>query len=39
MKKSMMHTETQLSHSYNRLILAVAAVLGFDLWSTDVNQA
>jgi hypothetical protein len=39
MKKSMVHTSTQLSHSSTRLILAVAAVLGFDLWSTDVNQA
>jgi Reverse transcriptase (RNA-dependent DNA polymerase) len=39
MKKSMMHTATQLSYSFNRLILAVAAVLGFDVWSTDVNQA
>jgi hypothetical protein len=38
-KQSMVHTATQLSHSFTRLILAVAAVLGFDVWSTDVNQA
>jgi hypothetical protein len=37
MKKSMVHTATQLSHSSTRLLLAVAAVLGFDVWSTDVN--
>jgi hypothetical protein len=28
-KKSMVHTATQLSHSSTRMILAVAAVLGF----------
>jgi hypothetical protein len=39
MKKSMVHTATQLSLSSTRLILAVAAVIGFDVWSTDVNQA
>jgi Reverse transcriptase (RNA-dependent DNA polymerase) len=39
MKKSMVHTATQLSHLSTRLILAVAAILGFDVWSTDVNQA
>jgi Reverse transcriptase (RNA-dependent DNA polymerase) len=39
MKQSMVHTATQLSHSSTRLILAVAADLGFDVRSTDVNQA
>jgi hypothetical protein len=39
MKKSMVHTATQLSHSSSRLILAVAAILGFKVWSTDVNRA
>lgn len=38
-KKSLIHNSTTLKHQSVRLILALASVFGFDLWSSDVNQA
>jgi Reverse transcriptase (RNA-dependent DNA polymerase) len=38
-KKSLIHNSTTLKHQSVRLTLALASVFGFDLWSSDVNQA
>jgi transposase InsO family protein len=38
-RKSLIHNSTTLKHQSVRLILALASVFGFDLWSSDVNQA
>jgi Reverse transcriptase (RNA-dependent DNA polymerase) len=38
-KKSFIHNSTTLKHQSVRLILALASIFGFELWSSDVNQA
>jgi hypothetical protein len=38
-KRSLLHNETTLKQSSVRLLLALRAVLGFDLWTMDVRQA
>jgi Reverse transcriptase (RNA-dependent DNA polymerase) len=38
-KKSQIHNTTNLKQQSIRIILALASIFGFDLWSSDVNQA
>jgi Reverse transcriptase (RNA-dependent DNA polymerase) len=38
-KKSLIHNSTTLKHQSVRLILTFASIFGFDIWSSDVNQA
>jgi hypothetical protein len=39
LKSKMVHTATTLSQTSTRLILALAAIFEFDIWTTDVDQA
>jgi hypothetical protein len=39
LKHNMVHTATTLSQTSTRLILAIAAIFDFDVWTTDVQQA
>jgi Reverse transcriptase (RNA-dependent DNA polymerase) len=38
-KKAQIHNTTNLKQQSIRIILALASIFGFDLWSSDVNQA
>jgi transposase InsO family protein len=38
-KKSQVHSTTNLKQQSIRILLALASIFGFDLWSSDVNQA
>lgn len=38
-KRNVVHSATTLKQSSIRIILALATIFGFDLWSTDINQA
>jgi Reverse transcriptase (RNA-dependent DNA polymerase) len=39
LKFRMVHTATNLSQTSTRLILALASIFGFDVWTTDICQA
>jgi Reverse transcriptase (RNA-dependent DNA polymerase) len=38
-KRSVVHNATNLRQSSIRILLALATILGFNMWSTDINQA
>ena len=39
MKNFMLHSASSLSQTSVRMLLALSAILGFEVWSTDVDQA
>ena len=39
LKAFMVHASQTIQPTYIRMVLALAAILGFDVWSTDVTQA
>jgi hypothetical protein len=38
-KRHIVHNATNLKQSSIRILLALASFLGFNIWSTDINQA
>jgi Reverse transcriptase (RNA-dependent DNA polymerase) len=38
-KRHVVHNATSLKQSSIRILLALASILGFNIWSTDINQA
>lgn len=39
MKDMMVHSAASLQPQFNRLLLAIAEMNGFDIWTSDVHQA